>query len=246
MMVSRKRVERCKQCRRTVAPIVMGLRGRQSGTERQDGRGSIERLNTALFINAQNDCVDGRVHVKSHHVSKLQCEIRLSTALKRAHAVGLQIMCDENPLDRATSNPGIASQRPRCPVCCVWSGRGHHRLRHLFDGPIGDDLPPSRSLKVRDNAFDPEAGESFTNLHYAVARNTHPPRNFRMRQTFGRIQNDLCTYDGSLRCRRSPRQFNQNSTVLGTNGKTRCGAIRHAPILLRQCAISKAFNGSGH
>lgn len=227
----RKDVQRRKQRRGTVANVVVRLRGGHSWAQRQNRSGSIQRLDAAFFIDAQDDRVYRRVHVQAHDVPQLRRKIRILTELEGAYAVRLQVMRKQNPLNCASANVIFRSQRSRSPMRCVLWSRGHDRLRQPLDGLISDDSGSARSLTIRKHALDTKGREAIADLHDAVTRDTDPLRNLDVRQTFGRIENDLRTHHRTLRRCWPPRQLNQNTTIFGTNGEARCRAIRHASIV---------------
>lgn len=244
--VTRKRIKRRKQCRRPIAHVVVGLRGRQARTKRQNRRGSIQRLNAAFLVDAEDHGINGRVHVQSDDVSKFLREVGILAKFERTDAMRLQIMGKQNSLDRTTANAKFRRKRPRCPMRCVLRSRGHNGLGQLFDRRISDDLRPSRSVQVSEYAFNSKSRKAFANLHHAVARNADAPRNLRVRQTLGCVQNNSRTDNRSLRHRWFPHQLNQGTTIFRTNGKARYRTIRHAFIVLQQPTISNVIYGSTH
>lgn len=97
--MSRQRIKRGEQRRCAMSTIIVCLCCRQSWAQGKDRCGSIQGLNAAFFVDAQNDSIERRVHVKSHNVAQLGSKIRIVAELERANVMGLQIVGSENPLN---------------------------------------------------------------------------------------------------------------------------------------------------
>ena len=74
-------IEGGKQRRRPVPCVVMRLPGRQPRPQGQHRLGPIQGLDLALFVNAQDQRLRGRVQVEADHVPQLADEVRVAVLL---------------------------------------------------------------------------------------------------------------------------------------------------------------------
>ncbi len=68
---AREYVEGSEERRRAVADIVMSLCRGQSRPQRENRRGSLQRLDTALLVNVQNKRMFRGVHIEPDNITQL-------------------------------------------------------------------------------------------------------------------------------------------------------------------------------
>jgi hypothetical protein len=107
-----RRVERKRAV--TVVPKTMPLGS--SGRERQHWIEPIQRLNGALFVDAENYRIDRRLQIQTNDISSLCFKIRVVAGHVAAQAVGLQSGFGQNTGDSRMVGAKFGRQLPRTPV----------------------------------------------------------------------------------------------------------------------------------
>ena len=97
---SRLYVERGKQRGGSVPLIVVGVPLGLAGPHRQQRLGSIERLDLALFIDAEHHGAFGRREIQANNITYLLDKQRIGRDLEGFRAVRLQAKRLPNPMDR--------------------------------------------------------------------------------------------------------------------------------------------------
>jgi hypothetical protein len=86
----------------------MGHRSGAALFHRQPGLGAVERLDLALFVDAEDDCVRRRIDIEADHVAQLADEFGVLGKLELANAMGLQPMGGQMPVQCVVSPDGVA------------------------------------------------------------------------------------------------------------------------------------------
>src|ERR1039457_3744225 len=84
------RVQRSEQGCCAIALIVVGHRSTTPLLDGQSRLRPIQRLNPALFVNAEHDCLLRRIQIQAHHVGHLLQEFRIARQLESLRAMWLQ------------------------------------------------------------------------------------------------------------------------------------------------------------
>ena len=124
-----------KQGGRAVPLVVVGHRSGAALFHRQPGLGAVERLDLALFVDAEDDCVRRRIDIEADHVAQLADEFGVLGKLEM-FAFLLPLMA----LVAATFLPDV--EPPIGPGRCQW-GMAHG---YIFDGDAFGCLPDQRPL----------------------------------------------------------------------------------------------------
>jgi hypothetical protein len=78
-----------KQGGRAAPLVVMGHRSGAALFHRQPGLGAVERLDLALFVDAEDGCVRRRIDIEADHVAQLADEFGVLGKLELANAMAL-------------------------------------------------------------------------------------------------------------------------------------------------------------
>jgi len=96
----------------------------EAGGKAMEG-GAVECLDLALFVDGQDNGLEGRVDVETDNVDELGCEPRIVQTLERAHSVRLKAVRIPGALHRTQKNSLVVAIAR--PVHCVayYSGTAH-------------------------------------------------------------------------------------------------------------------------
>ena len=127
-----KHAHRGEECGRSVALVVVGHRAAPSLLHGQSSLGPVERLNLALFVNAQNDSLIRWIEVQARHIGQLLHEPFVIRELKCLDPVRLEPVRVPNPLHSSRTyplSPGHGATAPvggrrRCRVQCRFHDLG--------------------------------------------------------------------------------------------------------------------------
>ena len=81
--------QRREQGRRAIAFVIVGHGAASPLLDRQPRLRAIQRLNLALFVDAEYDRLLRRIEVQSHYIGHLFQELRIARKLKGFRAMGL-------------------------------------------------------------------------------------------------------------------------------------------------------------
>src|SRR5258707_10370833 len=109
-------VEGSKQCRRTVALVIVGHSPGTALLHRQTRLGAVERLDLALLINREDNGVSGRIDIETDDVPELFGKFRVVRQLERPDTVRREPMGFENALHRTQAHPDRLGQLPAGPL----------------------------------------------------------------------------------------------------------------------------------
>src|ERR1700736_2266735 len=109
-------VEGGEQIGGAVPDVVVRVPRNLSGLHRQQWLGPVESLDHGLLVDAENQCLIGRVQIEAHDIGDLGLQLRVVAVLESALAVGLEAMLPPNPLNRAPAHAEMVGQCPGAPV----------------------------------------------------------------------------------------------------------------------------------
>ena len=109
-------VHRRKQGRRPVPLVVMGHGSGAALLERQPGLGPVERLDLALFVDAEHDSVRRRIDVEPDDVAQLADEVRVIGQLELPDAMRLEPVRAPDALHGTDADTHRLGHRPACPM----------------------------------------------------------------------------------------------------------------------------------
>ena len=107
-------VERCKQRRGAMPPIVVRSPFGLAGLHRQQGRRAVEGLNLGLLVDAQHHGMVGRVDVEADDVADLVNQQRVGRQLEGLAPVGTQPEAPPDATDGHATEAGRACERCGC------------------------------------------------------------------------------------------------------------------------------------
>ena len=197
------------QCRiqagEPVAPIVMGLAGRQAESQGKQGLCAAEGLNLCFLVHAQDDGVVGRVQIESDHVIDLVFGLGVGAELEGFDPVGLERMGFPDAMHRAVRQTELLGQIPRTPVSHPRRWRFQRHGHHLggLSGLDGAGTAASGSIRQTGQAGFGKATPDAAHLDGGV---TGPSGHFGARDMIGDQQHGSCTPAESGGTRRGPLQ----------------------------------------
>src|SRR3546814_8350296 len=104
-------VECGKEVGRAVAPVIVALPLRLSGTHRQYGGGALDGLDLGLLIDTQDERPIGRVEVEADDIADLVDEQRIGREFEGLMAVRLQAEGAPGPAERRLAHPGRSEEQ---------------------------------------------------------------------------------------------------------------------------------------
>ena len=110
-----------------MALVIMGHGARAALFERQAGLGSVERLDLALFVDAEHDGVRRRIDIKPHHVAQLVSDSGSLESLKSRTRCGWSSCARQMRCTELTETPTALAII--APVQCVVSPGGSCRVK---------------------------------------------------------------------------------------------------------------------
>src|SRR4051812_25074859 len=138
----------------------MGHGAATAGLERQAGLGAIERLDLALLVDGDHDCVRGWVHVETDDVLDLGGECRVIGSLEGAYAMGLQAKRVPDPLHGAEADADGFGDHAAGPMRGRLGRLAAWQREHLGDGG-GCKWGPTRFARlVSQKAVDAFLGKA--------------------------------------------------------------------------------------
>ncbi len=132
--VPSKHIERGKQRRGPVPDVVVGLPGGNPRSQRQNRLGSIQGLNLALFIDAQDQGLVRWMQIQPHHVPQFVHEIGIPAQLEGLGSMGLQAVGPPDAPHRGFAHalgPGQSAAAPVRGLPRRGVQRGVHDGLHL-------------------------------------------------------------------------------------------------------------------
>jgi hypothetical protein len=169
-------IERGEQRGRAVADIIVGHGFEPAGLQRQARLGAVERLDLALFVEAEHDGVRRRIDIQPDDVSQLADKLRVVRQLELAHPMRLKPMRAPDALHRRDADAGLDGHRRRRPVRDLAGRVSTGQLDNA-----GGNLRPQRWNARRTGLVAQQACDAF--LHepllpapdrgFALARQAH-------------------------------------------------------------------------
>src|SRR5215813_3121352 len=124
-------IERSKQRRGAVALVIVGHRRRAALLQRKARLGAIQRLNLALFVDAQHQRSIRWVHVEPDDISHLLFELWIVRYLEPTYQMRLEPSFGPDTSHTRGTDPHRGRHRTAAPV---------RRVRRQFAGRLGQDL----------------------------------------------------------------------------------------------------------
>src|SRR4026209_1752579 len=155
-------IERCEQSRRPVTLVVVGHRATATLHQWQPRLCSVERLNLALLIDTEHQCMLRGIQVKAHDIVQFLDELRIATQLEGSSQMRLQAVSPPDTTNRARAEIHLLGQTASAPV-----SRSRWRLlrclaHDLPSNLFSDRTPPPRPRSILHDAGDPLLREATT------------------------------------------------------------------------------------
>ena len=155
--------------------VVVGLPRRDPRTHRQQGPRAIQRLDLALFIQAENQRVVGRIEIEADNIADLFDKLRVSRQLKCLQPVRLQAERSPDARDGGLRHADELTHRARRPL----GGMGRWRLQgagdDVHDAVVGHG-PGHAGPRFIGQALQPFDAEPLAPFPDTVARHALVPR----------------------------------------------------------------------
>ena len=196
-------IECSKQRRGAVAFVVVSERAASAPLQRQSGLSAIQRLNLALFIDAEHDGILRRSQIHADDIGELLEESWVSGEFEAFGQVRLDLMILPDAMDTTLAQTLSFGHGPETPVCASrrfgLEGRLHNpRNARLpvtwLASPSGCDLPDGANALLSD-ALAPERDRAALDLQVRG--------DFAVRFSMAGPQSNLCPEDNLLRRRAS-------------------------------------------
>lgn len=239
-------VERSEERRGSVADVVVRLARRYTRAKRKNRCCSLQGLHAAFLIDAQNDRVRRRIHVKPNDITQLFDKFRIVAELEALHAVRLQVVGAQDRLNRRAADAKPLGQIARTPVSRVFRRRLHDGFRNRRNRLGADHLRPPRARRVGKDTCHAVFLKAPPYLDDILTRDARAPRNLRVGEPVSRSKNDLCAKNRTLRTRRASCQLYQRQSYLRAYAQAFSSVIRHVVIISLNRFKRNANNRSGH
>lgn len=156
---------------RPVPHVVVRPAFGDAGHHRQDRLFTIQGLDLAFLVDAENKRAVGRREVKADDIAHLVDEQRIVRQLERLAAVGLQAERRPHPADRGMRKAGLRRHRTDRPVRCVGRRGAQRWLDHGRNLIVVDGALPARTSLVEQAiaAILQEAAAPFANRVFVQA-----------------------------------------------------------------------------
>ncbi len=192
-------VQRCKQRSRSIALVVVRHRSAAALFHRQAGLGTVERLDLAFFVNAQNQRLVWRIKIKPDHVLDFGGEVLVARDLERLDPVRLEPVRVPDPLHAAVRDLGHLRHAAQAPVGRIRRLAVQRHLHHLLDYFRAERFDARRTGRVLQKSLNP-----FGDIAPAPAPDRQQAladlrRNRLRRQTIPRQQHDPSPPNNFLR-----------------------------------------------
>ncbi len=207
-------IERSKQVSRSMPNVVVGLSLGLAQAHRQDGLGTLKRLNLRFLVDTKYDRVVRWVHIQANNVAHLFDEQWVLRETKRFGTVRLKSERSPNAANRRMTQPKMLGHRARTPMGSSLGSRlqrlGNNfldlvvRYRALYPGPWLV-VQPFQSLFYK--ATSP--------LAHRAPHSAQLPRDLRIRQSRRALQHDF-----------SPERLVRRRTSASRQSRKRFGFLR--------------------
>src|ERR1017187_1432646 len=131
---------------RSMPDIVMGISAAASRLERQARLRSVQRLDLALFIQAENQAFFRWIEIETHHVGQFLQKAHIAGEFESAAQMRLEIVFLPEAVDRVLADALLPRHRPATPMGHA-AGLGLQSRRYNpghFFLPVGGFSPASR------------------------------------------------------------------------------------------------------
>ena len=173
-----------KQCRRSIADIIVRRRPGATPLHRQAGLGSVHGLDLAFFINREHDRMRRWVDVKPGHIAQLGGKLRVAAELEGPQSMRRQAMDAPDLLHRADRQAHGIGHRSAGPVRGRARGIAERALDQSRDEVIGHWRFAGLACLVMHQPVDPRFHKPALPAPDAGFRHAGPTHDLRRATTF--------------------------------------------------------------
>lgn len=242
-----ERVERREQCRRDVALVVVRHRAGAAGFHQQAWLRSADRLDLALLVAAQDECMLGPVEVEANDVEQFVLEVRIARALGSPAQMRLQAVVAPDIEDHCGPQSLVGSERSRAPV----RGVGRRLVQRQPDDPRArfgiDHGRATRAGCILAQRFDATGDEAMPPYRDLPAVEIDPGANLRVSLTLGGYQHDIRLLlqprlDATTSRQRSKLQHGRLVQLDALDGSHRSNLLSDSIMSWLRRAVSRALH----
>ena len=153
--LSVQHVQSCKQSGGAVALVIMGHGAGTALLHGQAGLGTVERLDLALFVDAEDQCLVWRIEIEPDHVLHLGGEVLVARDLEGVDQVRLEPVRPPDPLHAAIRDVGGRRHAAQAPMGCIRRFLVQRHVHHLFDLIRRQRLDPRWAGRVLQQPVHP-------------------------------------------------------------------------------------------
>src|SRR3979490_1839159 len=222
-------VESSEQRGRTVTFVVVGHRSSTARLHWQTGLGAVERLDLALLIDREDDCMGWRIDIKADDVAQLVDKFRVGGELELFHPMRLKAVRTPDALDGTRADIDDFRHHGGGPVgrLCWRLGLGEH---HDAVGDVRPQRPDARgSCLIVQEAVVTRLHEAFLPAPHTGLRFVSPAHDLIGANTVRAPQDDLSPPDMLVWGVAIPRQHLQTAAISRLESDGNSGS--HAPDL---------------
>src|SRR3990172_3321016 len=209
-----------KQCRRSVAPVIVRYALDVADSHRQHRLRAFQRLNLTLFIHAQNHSIFRWIQVQPYNISYFLYKKWIGRELEMFLSVRLQPEGLPDAVYGGFRQPRLVRHLPDAPVCAVF----RLRLQRLANQPrhtlVTDRAWATRTQLIMQPGYILLQKSPPPLAHRRVGQ-SHLARNLRIRLSGSTQQNNPGPSDQSRRKRSRTRQAFKLFTLLRTQNQHR-------------------------
>ena len=203
-----------KQSGRPVTDVIMGQGSAAAFLQGQAGLGSVQGLDLAFFVHAQNQRLVRRIQIKSHDIVQLLNKTFVPAEFEGPNQVGFQVVFfPDSPDGRFAQFLGLR-HRPGTPVGRIGRLGVKSRFDHGFNFPLRDPRDATRTGGVFFQPGQAECQKPFPPKLDGGARDPQFASDGVVEHAGRRSQNDLGALDQPGRKASAPRPRFQNARFL--------------------------------
>lgn len=204
-----------KQSRRSMTDVIMRHCSTATFLQGQTGLGSVQSLDLAFLIHAQNQRLVWRIQIKPHDVAQLLHEPLVTAEFEGPDQMRLQIVLLPDPPDsRFTQLLGLG-HRPSTPMRRIRRPAMKSRFDHGVNFPLRDFWKATRPRGIFFQAGQAESQKTLSPQLYGGTRGPQFAGDVLIEHAGGRSQNDLGALDKTGGKAPATRPGFQNTLFLG-------------------------------
>src|ERR1035437_5048293 len=207
-------VERGEKGSGAVPAVVVGPALWLTGTHREDGLASIQRLDLSLLVGAEDQRPLKRIQIQTDYVADLLHQLWVVGQLECVGAMGLKPKCAPNPVDGRAAEAARSGHGAGTPVSRVFGG-GLQRLHDDRFDLVVADLARGTTTGLVEQTRSPSFDEAPAPLANRAVDVADLAGDRGVRQSIARQKNDACARSQRMRGLPSRDPTGEGLPVLG-------------------------------